>query len=213
MDAADDEAQSWPYLRATTFEYLRGQETGSTELNSSSQPQRHTGIKHTFESAAQQRFRGFSMNVYKDQWGQGMYVFNPFEVISAWQFVSEDTTVLYDEGGANPISSLRTYTYGNAQHLQLTQTVETNSNGTQRITRMKYPADYPAVSGTPEVNALTAMQGSAHIHNAVIERWVLEKTGGVERVVQGELTTFREFGPLQYRPYQRFVLSSPSPLQ
>ena len=31
-----------------------------------------------------------------------------------------------------------------AQHLQQTQVTETNSDGKQRITRMKYPADYAA---------------------------------------------------------------------
>ena len=70
-------------------------------------------------------------------------------------------------------------------HLQLSELTETNSDGTQRITRMKYPLDYPAAPGTsdPAAAALTGMQ-DAHIHNAVVERWVIERAGGVALQVE-----------------------------
>jgi len=99
-------------------------------------------------------------------------------------------------------------------HLQLSELTETNSDGTQRITRMKYPLDYPAAPGTsdPAAAALTGMQ-DAHIHNAVVERWVIERAGGVAKIVAATLTTFKQFATGQYLPHQRFVLNSPSAVQ
>ncbi len=206
----------WPFSRRTSYEFMRGQETDATEYNSSGQPQQHTASVHAFqtlEPVTARSFRGMSINTFSAGMFGTNYAYHAFEVLSVWSFVSEDTTIAYDEGGGNALPSVRTYTYGNPAHIQLTQQTETNSNGTERITRMKYPADYPLGFGDPEATALSAMQGTAHIHNAVIERWILEKTGGVERVVRGELTTFRQVPTGAYLPYQRFVLNSPTPLQ
>ena len=79
---------------------------------------------------------------------------------------------------------------------------------------MKYPADYPATGGvSPEAVALNNMQGAAvHMHSPVIERWVVEKIGTVERVMRSELTTFKAFGAW-YLPFQRFILNNPVPVQ
>jgi hypothetical protein len=54
------------------------------------------------------------------------------------------------------------------------------------------------------------MQGTAHMHSAVIERWVTERTGGAEKVVQADLTTFKAYVDGLYRSFQHFVFNSPS---
>lgn len=73
-------------------------------------------------------------------------------------------------------SGARTNSTSRPPPTQLTQLTETNSNGTQRITRMTYPADYASGAANPEAVALTAMKAdSVHNHAAVVERWVIEK--------------------------------------
>ncbi len=129
-------------------------------------------------------------------------------MISAWAFQDGETTTFYDETGASSFSTARRYVYANPTHLQLTQDTVTNSDGTQRITQMKYPADYATGSGNAEAIALTAMQGDAHIHSPVIERWVISRAGGTDSVVQAELTSFKTYATGQYLPYQRFVFKS-----
>jgi len=214
--AADEvvSQNGWPFSTPTSHETRRGQETGATEYNASGQTQRRSASNYTITSDAEtyRGFRGLSFNSFSAGAVGSIYIYNPFQVISEWQYMNEDTTIVYDEAGSNSFPTVRTFTYGNPVHLQLTQLTETNSNGTQRITRMKYPADYATGAGSVEAAAITAMQGAAHIHNAMIERWVVDRTGGVERVVQGELTTFKEYAPGQFLPYQRFVLNSPSTL-
>ena len=99
----------------------------------------------------------------------------------------------------------------------MTEITETNSDSTQRITRMKYPGDY-ATGGPPgsEAAALTAMQdvstSGAHMPGVVIERVVSQKVGASERAFQAEITTFKEFLYGQFLPYKHYVLNSPSPI-
>ena len=66
------------------------------------------------------------------------------------------------------------------------------SDGTQRITRMKYPGDYATGSGNPEAAALTAMQDvsstGAHMPGVVIERTV----NLVRRVADGRTVVLIE---------------------
>ncbi|MDQ3516879.1 MAG: DUF6443 domain-containing protein [Gemmatimonadota bacterium] len=130
-------------------------------------------------------------------------------MIAGWVYQDSDTTVTYNDTGSSSFSTARTFMYGNPKHVQLTEQTATNSNGTQRITRMKYPADYSTGSGNAEAAALTAMQGSAHRHSPVIERWVAEKVGSTETVVQADLTSFKEFATGQFLPFQQLAFNNP----
>lgn len=213
----------WPFSTRTTYDWLRGQELESFEYKTSGEVQRRLGSTYTVrddpaaDPDAVRRFRGVSIHVFSaGRWAgylqQNEYYYGPFEVISAWTYKDAETTTVYDTTGTSSFSTATTFVYGNPKHLQLTEVTETNSDGTQRVTRMKYPADYPTGTGNPEAAALTSMQGSAHIHSPIIERWVIKRVGTTNSVVQGEITTFREFGLGQYLPYQHFVLNNPTPL-
>ncbi len=203
---------SWPYARRTSFEWARGQPSYTTEYNAAGQPQRQVSAAYAFDQVgpvAARRFRGMSVYVFN---GGGAAYYNAFEVISGWIYQSGETTTQYDTTGASSFVNSKTFLYGNPNHMQVTELQETNSDGTQRITRMKYPADYATGTANPEASALTAMQGTAFIHDAVIERWVIKRVGTADSVVQAQLTTWRQFAPGQYLPYCLFVLNSPSPL-
>ena len=68
----------------------------------------------------------------------------------------------------------------------------------------------------PEAAALAAMQNvsstGAHMPGVVIERSVSVKSGLSDRVVQAEITTFKEFLAGQFLPYKHYVFNSPSPV-
>ncbi|MGH7334188.1 MAG: RHS repeat domain-containing protein [Candidatus Rokuibacteriota bacterium] len=202
----------WPFSTRTSYEWKRGQPLGATEYNAAGQTQHRVAMTHTFpnDSATDRKFRGMSINYFSSgTWG-GTYVYNAFEVISGWGYQDSDTTVVYDETGVSSFSTARKYVYGNLSHIQLSEQTDSNSTGTQRITRMKYPADFAPGSGNAEAIALTAMQGTSYMHSPVIERWVVEKVGATETVVQAEVTSFKMYLTGQYLPYQRFVFNSPS---
>ncbi len=213
-DASDPGQEgAWPSLRRTDLEWQRGQETGLTEFNAAGQIQARSATTYGFPPRG--RFQGLSVYFFADGGSiggepLGFWIHNPFEIFSNWVQQEVDTSVVYSESGADSVKSAKAYAYGNALHGQVTQLTETNSNGTQRITRMTYPADFAQGTGSAEAAALTAMQTTAHIHNAVVERWVIERTGGVEKVVQATLTTFKQYGSGQYLPYQLFTLNSPT---
>jgi hypothetical protein len=218
MEWPDGHNALWPAATRTSYAWERGQTKETDMYNATGQIQRKVTATYTIDGlgpVAARRFRG--MSVYQAIYGSpnpahSYFFSNAYEVVAGWLYQSGETATQYDTLGNNPISSTKTFVYGNPNHLQLTEIDETNSDGTQRITRMKYPADYSTGSGNPEATALTAMQGTANIQNAVIERWVSVISGGVGKVVSAELTTYKQYGTGQYLPYQRFILNSPGPV-
>ena len=207
---------AWPFSTRTSREWKRGQQLGTTEYNASGQIQRLASSTYSFrdentpDTTTTRRLRGMSINSFSAGKVGTTYVYNAFEVISAWAYQQSDTTVVYDDAGSSSFSTARTYSYGNPAHVQLTERTETNSDGTQRVTRMKYPADYATGTGNPEAAALTAMQGAAHQHSPLIERSVVKRVGTTETVEEAALTSFKEYAAGQYLPYQRFALNAAS---
>jgi RHS repeat-associated protein len=210
-DVPPSNLAAWPHSPWTSFEWMRGQRLASEEYNAAGQIQRRDAATHGF-TGAQQRFRGLSIHDLSAGGMGSEYYYNEYEVISGWAYQSSDTTAVYDTTGTTSFATARTYAYGNPAHLQLTEVTETNSDGVQRITRMKYPADFAVGSGNAEATALAAMQDTAHIHSPVIERWTIRRAGGTDSVVQASLSTFKGYASAQYLPYQQFILNSPSGL-
>jgi hypothetical protein len=223
----------WPFLRYTSDAWRRGEPLSTEEFRGSGPIQRATSFTYGNPPSPHPTitFRGLALNHYSmfsrwmlangpgtpGTWGTVTHFIwaNQFLVQTGLKVEIARATTLYDTTATSSISTTQTFTYGNPNHAQLTEVTENNSDGRQRITRMKYPADYPSMptSTDPFTKVLSAMQGSAHMHGAVIERWVVEKAGTTQRVMQGELTTFKEYLLGQYLPHQRFVFNAPSPVQ
>jgi RHS repeat-associated protein len=216
-----------PNLRMTAYDWRRGQQLSSAEYNAAGQVQQRTAARYSFQMndpATSRRFRGMSLSRFSTT--ENFYGWNPFEVVSEWFYLASDTTYSYDGAGALSVSSARGWNYGNPVHLQPTQLTETNSDGTQRITRMRYPADYAdgmltndpgGIEGGPEgwAHALTMMKDSVHVHSPVVERWVSEVVGGSERVLEAELTLYNSWvtaAGRSYLPMMRWALHMPGPV-
>jgi hypothetical protein len=219
---AGNMGRAWPWLRYTTNGWRRGQERSVDEFSAGGRLQRQTVSIYSIPPAPfpQIEFRGLAVDVYS-MWGAGgggVFFTHQFYVRTALKVMTEQAVTLYDTLGANGITTSKRFAFGNVRHAQVTEISETNSGGTQRITRLKYPGDY-ATGGPPgsEAAALTAMQDTtatgAHMPGLVIEHSVSVKTGTTEQVVQAQVTTFKEFLAGQFLPYRRYVLNSPSPIQ
>jgi hypothetical protein len=210
----------WPMLRYTTAGWTRGQQLSEEYRNASGQRQRATtwlfGIPPWPHPIIE--FRGMAIDLWSMWQGTSGWWMNRFYVRTGLKVQTDQATTAYDTTGANGVTSNQHSEYGNVSHAQLTEITETNSDGTQRITRLKYPGDY-LIIGNPsgsEAAALAAMQNvtpaGAHMPGVAIERSVSVKTGASDRVVQAEITTFKEFLTGQFLPFKHYVLNSPSPL-
>jgi len=158
-----------------------------------------------------------ALDIYGSAWQGSVFWTNLFYVRSGLKVVTNEATTVYDATGTSSFVTSRQFAYGKPSHAQLTEITETNSDGTQRITRFKYPGDY--VIGTPsgpEATALAAMQNvssaGAHMPGVVVERSVSVKVGASDRVLQAEVTTFKEYATGQFLPFKHYVLNSPSPI-
>ncbi|MGD1046376.1 MAG: hypothetical protein ABR936_13785 [Bacteroidota bacterium] len=111
------------------------------------------------------------------------------------------------------VPKVTSYYYGDYDHaFLLSQITETNSDGTQRITNMKYPLDYATTSPSSSdqmVSALDSMKNVSHIINAVVEKWVIQNDG---KVVAADLVKYKGFGPNQILPQQSLVLRATAPI-
>jgi hypothetical protein len=202
----------YPFFRKTSFYWRWGQEKLTEEFDASDRIQRRTLSLPTFPFPTPETSHNFPAMQFTSWITQTQEAWGEYEVQSQWKHPSVETITVFDTLGTSSFSRTKTFAYGNPKHAQLTQEIETRSDGTQRITRFKYPGDYATGSGNPEAVALTKMQGPAHMPGAVIERSVSEKTGTTEKVVEAEVTTFREFLANQLLPFQRFILNSPGPI-
>jgi YD repeat-containing protein len=147
-----------------------------------------------------------------DTWSaNAFYLFfkNKYKVVSGWSYPTSETTTYYDQNGQNPISSTRNFAHSST-HLQPTMIDETNSDGTKRITRMKYPADYATYTGSTTTTdqyaayAIHMMKDVLNIQNVPVEKVVSElPPGGSESVVYAELSKFKMFTPTQLLKFER----------
>ncbi|PYP54606.1 MAG: hypothetical protein DMD40_16020 [Gemmatimonadetes bacterium] len=225
---------TFPYLRRTSNEWKRGQEESLAEYDASVRYQRIALRFYEFPEPAQttRKFRGVALATLAgvsecgDLDGDGLpdycipdATYSAFVVVSGQKLPTSELRYSYDTLGNASISTSTRYTYGNPNHGQLTETAETNSDGVQRITRLKYPADYTmdqAPTPGSEADALSKMaDGSAtgaHMPGVVIERTVSVKNGTSDKIAEADLTTFKEFLAGQFLPYKHYVLNSPSPI-
>jgi RHS repeat-associated protein len=203
-----------PFGGSTSQDWQRGQEIQTSEFSSSGVIQRNTARTYYFDDV--QHFRKVSKGINIMYFG-GVpldQIRNCYEVISAWTYLSSETVTEYDQTGQNPVVSTKMYYYDNPAHLQMTRLQETNSDGTIRVTNMRYPLDYSADGGTDTMAvALTTMIYSSHIVNALVERWLTEtKPGQSAQVLSADLTEYAQIAGIGICPWKKLLLCAPSPL-
>ena len=60
---------------------------------------------------------------------------------SYWHYLDQTIEIQFDSNGLNPMETITNYFYDNDEHLQLTRSETTDSNGVQLKTQINYPQD------------------------------------------------------------------------
>lgn len=213
----DQQDSEWPGATPTSREWERGLEVAVEEYNAAGQLQQRAVSSYTVsqDTLSLRIWPGMSMNVSSTSGGLGganIAVSGAYQVFSPWTTLAADTTIQYAETGSDSLVTARRFTFGNPVHAQLTEQVEAQSDGSERVTRFTYSADYSPGSGSPEADALREMASSAHMLSQVVEKVILARVQSTETVVRAELTTYKAYQPGQYLPFKRYLLDSATPV-
>jgi len=139
---------NWPFGLITSYDWKRGNLISTSDYNSAGVLQRKTDYTYTFCNLGDPAcaegdpttkvFRALAFSTgFPGALGTLRYG-HKYTVISAWTYPTGKTVTRYDQNGQNPVATTETYFYGNSNHLQLTKTIETNSDNLQRITEFNY---------------------------------------------------------------------------
>jgi YD repeat-containing protein len=129
-------------------------------------------------------------NVYYDQTLLTPLLFVYPSLRSAFSEVVQKKQTVYS--GSQTLTTISTYTYASANHLQLTETSESKSDGTKVITTYKYPADY---SGGQSTSTIDLMKNDDYfMHGEVIEKttWK-EDVSSTRTALSREITIYDLF--------------------
>ncbi len=141
-------------------------------------------------------------------------------VENTWTAVGVDpTNGVFDQELLSKIDSLdgvkdtTTYSYdGAAGNFMVTEEIQSNGNGVERIIHMQHPLDYTTTStGDAMSEALYNMINISNDISPVIEQWVVSDSLGSEYVASAHLTTYEVSTSGQILPYQsmRFFAEDP----
>ncbi|KAA1243239.1 RHS repeat domain-containing protein [Aquimarina sp. RZ0] len=90
-----------------------------------------------------------------------------YTINSKWMYLNEETETTYDLNGQNPVTTVTTYEYGNADHKNVTQTEQTNSEGKTLTKKYYYPPDRP--TNTSMSNSVFTQMTDDNVLNPVIK--------------------------------------------
>jgi RHS repeat-associated protein len=184
-DFPERDPSFWPFAARTSLDYARGFERETSTYNGAgASPLQRLVRNDRFDANDEsscgdasvcKRYRALTVKAsMANAQGRSDIFFRPYHVISAWLHPDRETVTSYDQNGANPISTVRSFGYGNRDHLQLTKTTETNSDGTERITESRYANErYAAMKNKnmlTQVYSTTVKKGEANVES---KNWTL----------------------------------------
>jgi hypothetical protein len=103
-----------------------------------------------------------------------------------WNLIKKTETD-FESGNENIGIAMETeYFYDNDVHLQLTRTVET-FNSRKLTTKYIYPSDIADADADP---VTLQMKGTKHIHNALIQKIVMQERSGIQTILKSEINKF-----------------------
>ncbi len=114
-----------------------------------------------------------------------------YHTFSCRHYLKSKKTTVFGTSANDFVETQTTYHYDDAEHLQLTRTRTTQSNGYISETRMKYPLDYDSVSvPAPYIRKMI----NKHMVSYPLETLtILEKDSSHRYVVNADISTYREF--------------------
>ena len=132
------------------------------------------------------------------------FLYNEYYLYSSWSYPTKKTETVYDAiDTTKKVISIEQYFYDNPKHIELTREEISKSDGKNYVVQMRYPKDIDT--------------GYLYNSSPVVEKRVIFKDGSSEKLVSGEITTYKNQAgsfPLAYYSLKKQpgVLSAAIPL-
>ncbi|MBB6239889.1 YD repeat-containing protein [Pedobacter sp. AK013] len=121
---------------------------------------------------------------------------NYFNLYSSWSFPMSKIEVLYDQADTTKtITTSYQYFYDNPAHIQLTRQLSSKSSGQQTLVSLRYPKD---------INS-----SFSYYSNPVVEKKIFVKNGSTVKLIDGELTTYKNQAGIFPEYYYDLTLAQP----
>lgn len=131
-----------------------------------------------------------------------------YQVVSGWQYLSSTSQKVYDQNNSFLYTeTITNFEFGNENHIQMTKSSTTGSDGKTYSSEYFYPEDYTAVSGSHPVAQLK----DRYMHNNLVEE--IKKTDAsvtagtrfeyVEdqgNILRNKVYKIEAFNPFSYTP-------------
>ncbi|MDX2248495.1 MAG: hypothetical protein SF052_17050 [Bacteroidia bacterium] len=204
----------------TARDYLRGKPTETGVYDKNNSLRRKMIHTYTDETSLSRNYSFVeSLNIaYKENHAledsNDIFYLNFYEVISQWSYISSTETVEYDSMG-NELPTTIDYYYEEPQHIQVSRTEQTNSEGTIYKTERTYPADYDfsASSFDAHAQALKSLKDK-HIHQPIIEQRVWQKKSNESNfsLINGQVVKYKIFQGTDIHPAESWKAEMTTPV-
>ncbi|WP_177181294.1 RHS repeat domain-containing protein [Parapedobacter koreensis] len=119
-----------------------------------------------------------------------------YEMHSSWSYPTRKVETFFDPADSTKRKTVdHRYYYDNPNHIQLTRHVINNSLGDSLIVYNRYMQDVQPTW--------------AHLSTPVAERRTIRKTGGTERLVEGEIVSYQNWPGIFPTSYRKLAITSP----
>ena len=222
-ESSDAISFGFPFAIGTSYDFRRGLQIQAADFRQQDSlylPLKRVRTQHTFDEkpANYRSVSGIKIGYVKKSLllnpNFNTFSVQPYDHISAWVYPSQTIEQVYDQTDTTKsVVNQTDYYYDNPNHLQLTRTQTSNSQGSNLVTILKYPLDFslPTPSGSA-ATALKAMQ-SQHIVSPVVEKQTWRKRSATDStLVAAELTHYKSLSSGDVVPDTLLSLQVAQPL-
>ncbi len=167
---------------------------------------------YTISTSNKKTFEGIKIGHYMNQ-DDSCGPVNDDQIVSSvytndskWYYLSQTIDTQYDEAGSNPRISTTNYYYDNADHIQLTRTETTNSEGKTITTSSLYPDDLKTASTLQDNSPING--GTLGTYYAAADRLKADDLFQIATPIQVE-TTVKDGATVLSETIQRTNFSEP----
>jgi YD repeat-containing protein len=138
-----------------------------------------------------------------------MFLYSKYEINTDVKTVigKKTETVYYSADLSKKNTIITEYHYDSPHHAELTRTVRFNSDGSENLSRLKYVKDYALENVNDEASTALKSLRDAH-RNMIVESTSSIVTGGTERFLGGNLTSFNLTGTKVYPHHSYSFISN-----
>ncbi|WP_162903365.1 hypothetical protein [Taibaiella koreensis] len=205
----DNQEEHFPFSTPTDYSWTRGRPSSTLYYNTSNVLVKEEINEYTNALTSSADVRSVKIGslqncIYRADGSTLTYAMT--HALSMWTYLNKSTTKTYLNGGTQTEET--SYFYDNPDHIQLTRTQTTASDGSIKVQRITYPLDYAtSASGDAMTSALDQLKHQNRLGVPVSETESVIK-GGQEYILGSALTTYKIFPSGRVYPWKSFSLET-----